>query len=144
MSNTIESSFQRNGTYDHLRILINIICNQRQGLRVCHLNAQSLFMKIDEFRGMFVDSNVDVVCVTETWFKTDVADEVYALKGYRLLRGDRPNRIGGGVAIYIRNTIFVKLLITSSPGSPLEYCFVEVIREKKKCLLSTDLKATRI
>lgn len=135
MPGTIVSSFQDDGMNDNLRVLINIFCNQRQGLRVCHINAQSLFKKIDEFRALFVGSNVDVVCVTESWFKTGVMDETYALHGYRIFRGDRHNRIGGGVAIYIRNSLATKFLINSPPGNPLQYCFVEVVCERKKCLL---------
>ena len=45
--------------------MISVFGRHRQGLKVCHLNAQSLQPKIDEFKKIFVDSQVDV---SKTWF----------------------------------------------------------------------------
>lgn len=85
-----QSAFGSNGLNTNLRVLINIFCKKRDGSRVCHINAQSLFCKIDE---LFVDSDVDVVCVSETWFKPNVQNVIYDMSGFRLFRGDRYNNI---------------------------------------------------
>lgn len=53
----------------NLRVMVNILSKQASGLRVCHINAQSLYPKIDEFRYMFEGSSIDIICVTETWFQ---------------------------------------------------------------------------
>jgi len=44
------------------------ISSYKNGLKIVHLNAQSLLKKIDELRFLFTKSNVDVMCVSETWF----------------------------------------------------------------------------
>jgi len=46
--------------------LVKILVKHKKGIKVDHINAQSLMKKIDEFRYMFVQSNVDVICVSET------------------------------------------------------------------------------
>lgn len=129
-------STRGDGSSDNLRVLINIFCKQREGLRVCHINAQSLYKKIDEFRNLFVGSNVDIVCISETWFDIEKPNSHYSLKGYKIFRADRQNRIGGGVAIYVRNTISAKLHLISPNDSPIEYCFLEIAgKNREKCLL---------
>jgi len=42
--------------------MIDTISSYKNGLNIVHLNAQSLLKKIDEFRILFTQSNVDVIC----------------------------------------------------------------------------------
>ena len=71
-----------------------------------------------------------IIAVTETWLSPVVEDSLIALPNYNLFRHDR-NMRGGGVALYIHNTLSVKILSTSNtvwtgqPGYP-EYLFCEV------------------
>lgn len=118
-NNNISSSTTNSKT------LLNIFCKQASGLKVCHFNAQSLGRKVDEFRHIFVNSEVDVICVSETWFRSDVCDSVYALDGYRLYRKDRTSH-AGGVAIYMRNTIKSTRLTISDDTGGSECLFIEV------------------
>jgi len=53
--------------------IIRILAKQKPGLKIIHLNAQSL-AKIEEFRFLFINSNIDVICVSETWFVFDVSN----------------------------------------------------------------------
>ena len=48
---------------------------------------------------------VDIVLVSESWFKSHHSDEAVGIDGYQLYRRDRKKRKGGGVAIYIRDTV---------------------------------------
>ena len=67
----------------------------KKGLKVCHMNAQSLGgAKIDEFRYIFEESGVDLICISETWFKPGMPDNLYQLKGYTILRVDRISHAG--------------------------------------------------
>jgi len=43
--------------------LLCILTKQRPGLKIYHINAQILTKKIEEFRYMFVNSEIDVICV---------------------------------------------------------------------------------
>ena len=44
---------------------------------------------------------MDVICISETWFRFDVNDNYYYLEGYRIFRSDRVSNTGG-VAIYVQ------------------------------------------
>ena len=75
------------------------------------INARSLFPKIDEL-SVFLDvNNIDIAAVTETRFRKDIDDERVTLAGYCLHRRDRVNNRGGGVCLYVSNTIHSKRLL---------------------------------
>lgn len=75
----------RDGNHHMLRILTKYA----KGLHVCHINAQSLGRKLDEFQYLFENSGVDCVCISETWFQPDVPDLTYSINGYTIFRYDR-------------------------------------------------------
>lgn len=105
--------------------MLRILSKQKSGLKVVHLNAQSLNNKLDEFRNLFISSGVDIVCISETWFHSSISDTVYQLPGFSLFRADRVTN-AGGVCIYIRKDIKCKIILKSEPNSPIEYLFLEV------------------
>lgn len=119
---------------NNLRTMLNILCKYRNGLNMCHLNAQSLRCKIDEFRHTFINSSVHVIFVSETWFDLNVDDCVYKVNGYELLRADRVGH-GGGVAIYIKSNIKNKIISRSVVESPIEHIFVELLINNSKILV---------
>lgn len=83
--------------------MIRILNKQRKGLKVCHINAQSLRCKIDEFRYIFENSDTDVICISETWFNSSILDIHANLEGYDFFRADRDDKQrGGGVGIFIK------------------------------------------
>lgn len=130
-----------------LRSMIGVFCCQREGIQICHINAQSLLPKIDEFRYLFEGSKVDVICVSETWFWTDINDhgnnKLFGLNGYKLFRADRHNRIGGGAAIYVREGMKCNPRCVSPVGCELEYVFVELLSNNDKLLLGTVYRPNR-
>ncbi len=78
----------------------------------------------------------DVICVNETWLDNSVNNHEIGLDGYDLIRKDR-NRHGGGVAMFIRNTINYKIRSDIMPEN-LETITVEITKPKAKpFLLST-------
>ncbi|XP_075163127.1 uncharacterized protein LOC142235753 [Haematobia irritans] len=110
---------------DCLPTMVKILSNQTNGLKIAHINAQSLNNKMDEFRYSFMNSFIDVICVSETWFHPDINDSIYTLSGYKLLRADRHSN-GGGVAIYVKNNIHCTVKAKSSCGSVIEYILIEI------------------
>lgn len=72
--------------------MVKILSKQRNGLNVCHINAQSLKNKIDELRLTFENSLVDVICISESWFDDTIPDSLVSLNGYKLFRADREKR----------------------------------------------------
>ncbi|XP_055906590.1 uncharacterized protein LOC129941858 [Eupeodes corollae] len=126
-----------------MRSMVRVLSKQKCGLRICHINAQSLLPKIDEFRDIFTDSDVDVICVTETWLRDELNDDICCLEGYRVFRFNRVNRVGGGVAIYVKRTIKCKLKLSATVDSTIEYLFVEVVGNDGNLLLGTIYRPNR-
>lgn len=119
---------------DELFHMVRILAKQKLGLKVIHINAQSLNNKMDEFRYNFVNSGIDIICVSETWFHPAVNDSIYNLPGYSLYRADRESN-AGGACVYIRNNIKCKLKLKSDYSSPIEFIFLEVNTEYKDTIL---------
>jgi exonuclease III len=51
----------------------------------------------------------DVILVTKTWLTNDVPDQSVNITGFNLTRKDRTTGRGGGVAIYVKETIPLKV-----------------------------------
>ena len=64
-------------------------------------NVMSLAPKIDELRHVVQHSNLDCICITETWLRSHISDNIINLEGFNLVRRDRHERIHGGVCMYI-------------------------------------------
>ena len=74
--------------------------------RVLNLNARSLSMeKIDELEVIITDFNVSIACVTETWFKQYIDDDIIVIGGFNCERKDRLNKRAGRVVCYLRNSL---------------------------------------
>ena len=47
----------------------------------------------------------NIIGITESWANNDIADAELGLGGYIMFRKDRMGRRGGGVLLYIKETI---------------------------------------
>ncbi|XP_020903893.1 uncharacterized protein LOC114574179 [Exaiptasia diaphana] len=72
----------------------------------------SLAPKIDEVRSVVQDENVDLVCVTETWLREHIENNIINISGYNIIRRNRVESQHGGVCIYVRNSIHFTVLDT--------------------------------
>jgi hypothetical protein len=70
------------------------------------LNARSLINKIDELEIVVGKNDIDIVCISETWFKETVPDEAVTCSGMTL---GRTYGTGGGVALYVNSKIPFKI-----------------------------------
>lgn len=127
------SDNSRDISKDNMHTMIRILSKQKNGLSIVHINAQSLKNKMEEFRYTFENSNIDVICVSETWFQPELQDSIFAVNGYQLYRADRGRR-GGGVAVYVRCDFKCKIILKSSTGDPLEFIFLE-LNHNSNCLM---------
>ena len=101
------------------------------------MNIRSLYYKHDEIKLLLAESNIDVLCLSETWLDSTIPDSQIHIPGYTLERKDR-NREGGGVLMYIRHDISydVRYDITSV-SSHVENLWVEVkLSPTLPCLIS--------
>lgn len=97
-------------------------------LKVGHLNARSLSTGFDHFCDLVHFSNVDVMCVTETWVDAshfNVAGKI-EIPGFNLFLKNRQGR-GGGVGIYIRDCFDGSVVFQDfGPIDDIEYLFVKL------------------
>ena len=82
--------------------------NTRQGnagLKCVSLNARSIMNKKSELNIMVNDSDPHIIGITESWANKDITDAELGLEGYVMFRKDRMGRRGGGVLLYVKDTI---------------------------------------
>jgi len=75
------------------------------------LNVRSLLAgdKLDEISYIIRDKNFSIFALTETWLNNSIPNNSLIFEGYSsIFRLDRHGRIGGGVALYISNSLFAK------------------------------------
>ena len=71
----------------------------------------NIINKKDELNIMVDDIKPHIIGITESWANNDITDAKLGLEGYAMFRKDRMGRRGGGVLIYIKDTIPAYLLI---------------------------------
>ena len=68
------------------------------------LNARSIINKKNELN-MVEDIDPHIIGITESWASTDITDAELGLTGYVMFRRDRIGRRGGGVILYVKESI---------------------------------------
>ena len=69
------------------------------------LNARSIINKKNELDIMVDEIKSHIIGITESWANNDTIDAELGLEGYVMFRKDRMGRRGGGVLLYIKETI---------------------------------------
>ena len=101
-------------------------------ISLLHLNIRSLPRNYDNFTRFLanIDGKFSIMGVSETWLK----DSGYSfdIEGYDFIHNPRPNRVGGGVGIYVDNDLEFKprpdLAITDISSPSTESLFIEIRR----------------
>ena len=75
------------------------------GYRCVCLNARSIVNKKNELNIMVEDIDPHIIGITESWANTDITDAELGLTGYVMFRRDRIGRRGGGVILYVNESI---------------------------------------
>ena len=74
-------------------------------------NVRKLDNKLDEIGEVSIQNNAKVICIMETWLTTQVPDYIIGMPGYNVFRKDRTHAAGGGVCMYIHESIPCKQLV---------------------------------
>ena len=77
---------------------------KKKGLLICSLNAPSLLKHKVEIEMLLRENEIDILALNETTICDIVSDSLISIDGYNHERCNR-NRHGGGVLVYIKNTI---------------------------------------
>lgn len=110
-------------------VLKTIFKQNHNTLNVCHFNACSIYPKIDYIREILSNTNIHVICVTETWLNASHTNQMVKIPNYNIIRNDRDSankKRGGGVAIYIRNDMQFSIAGKSGQNHPLEYIIARI------------------
>lgn len=102
---------------------------------VIQINPGSLKSHLNEVRELIEKVNVDAISVSETWFSDSHNDKLISIPGFSVIRNDRNNRRGGGVAIYLRNFYKYRIIYKSPTNARIEALLIEVLIGNAKILL---------
>ena len=75
----------------------------KKGAVIASINVNSLSLHFDEIKCLVKEKDIHILALNETKLDKDISNKQLEIEGYRFERLDR-NRIGGGVAIFCRNT----------------------------------------
>ena len=102
-------------------------------LCIFHLNIQSIVSKIDIIRSE--SDAYDVLVFSESWLKPNITDETIKIDYFQPpFRTDRVDRSGGGVVLYVRDTILCKRRADLEVHG-LEAVWVELQIKRKRILI---------
>lgn len=105
----------------------------KNNFNIINFNIRSFFKNYDEFLGIISKCNIiiDVIVLTETWINEDNS-QLCHIDGYQSFHSFRSHRQGGGVSIFIRDT-----LSSNSELFNINNEIYETIGVKVKCNNST-------
>jgi hypothetical protein len=96
-------------------------------LNFAHVNPGSAVPYIGELNELFHGVDIQLIAVSETWFKTRHSNRQVNLHGFRVVRADRGGRRrGGGDALYLKEGMRYKVIARSTPSSVVDYLFIEL------------------
>jgi len=102
-------------------------CVQASSLNFVHLNPGSAVPYIDEMNELFDGVDIQLIGISETWYKGRMTNTHVGLNSFRVTRADRGGgRSGGGVAIYLKNNLRYKVIQRSDPNSSVDFLFIEL------------------
>eukprot|EP00117_Sycon_ciliatum_P042002 scpid30462/ scgid30624/ Probable RNA-directed DNA polymerase from transposon BS; Reverse transcriptase len=103
-------------------------------LRIGQLNCQSATHKIPVIESLLHTASLDLLFLCETWFYQSLPDAAISIPGYSLLRKDRDgarhSAIGGGLAVYIRQSLMCHFQRRTDLECKLEHICVEFIESQ--------------
>ena len=102
-------------------------------MKLASLNVNGLLSHLDEIKLLIRSLDVHVLALNEIKLDSNYPEEITSIPGYHQERQDRTSH-GGGVSIYIRDSIIYKLL-SDVPIIDLEIICVEINPPKSKSFL---------
>ena len=118
------------------------IHNVISDLAIIHLNIRSLSANFDHVYALFqmLDIKFDIICFTESWL-TESTKSLYEFPNYQSFHSLRGNKRGGGVSVYVHDTLRVEKLSHISVSLPnIESLFLKIFCESKQTTVGTIYK----
>ena len=94
-----------------------------------HINARSLYAHLDSLKSLLarLTKQFSIIGISETWLNDNTYDLVN-IQGYNYISNHRKDKTGGGVAVYLQDTLDYKILpkCTLSNSEVIESLFIEI------------------
>ena len=105
-------------------------------LSFLYLNIRSIRNKFDALLNYLhlLTHKFSIIGLTETWLN-DMDGDNFKIPGYNLTKVNRQNKGGGGICIFTRENIKIKLrndLVNEESNNNTEFLFIEILNEKCK------------
>lgn len=84
--------------------------NKHCNLNIAHINIRSIVGSMSDIKECILKDRFDIFAVSETWLTHVTRDEVVGIDGFRLVRRDRGLGRGGGILLYVRNSMKFSVL----------------------------------
>ncbi|KAJ8031441.1 hypothetical protein HOLleu_24631 [Holothuria leucospilota] len=115
--------------------------DSEKGLSIIHFNCRSLYANFSSLETYLNELNLkfDIIAISETWLNLDSNTALYELDGYDMFHVDRSNRRGGGVAVYVKNSLAYKVIdkMCTEINDVLEFVSIEIcVKNKKNVIVS--------
>lgn len=116
-------------------------------LKIMHWNAEGIQNKKMSLNERLRQENIDIACIQETHLKEALRLNI---RGYEVIRKDRTDRIKGGVAILVRNSIpYQELQVDTGNEAEIHGVVLTVGQDKIRifneyCPVDKDLSLSRI
>ena len=111
--------------------------NNKNWLRVAHINARSISHHITELRRLITDTDLDIIGVSETFIKENTPADRFTIDNYQLFKENRVHTTQGGVGIYIKRNIPIKQLqVPHDIKHPELICVVATINNIKVAIIT--------
>ena len=108
----------------------------KRGLRVGNLNICHLLPKIDEINLLLKGyQTLDILGICETFLNDQVSDNILQIDGYTFERKDRDAKSGGGIILYLSNSINYKRRPDLEVGNNIESIWTEINYQNSKPIL---------
>lgn len=89
---------------NHAKVLWDPLIKPK-GLFGGHLNIRSLVSKYEQIEQLLTNSNLHYLCLSETWLSSTSPGGSVNIAGYNVYRCDRNCGRGGGVLIYVKDSL---------------------------------------
>ncbi|CAB4040003.1 Hypothetical predicted protein, partial [Paramuricea clavata] len=112
---------------------LNVLTSRANQLRLAHLNTQSMVSTFDELLVTISKYPFDIIAMSETWLKNNPHLLEYVnIPGYSSAFRNRDKIRGGGVGVYLRDTINYKRRTDIEDIEPeLEHIWLEIPGKNK-------------
>ena len=133
LSGDIESNPGPNSVESPTDTTISSLDSLSNHLSIMHLNIQNLVPKLDLVEGESLA--YDILVFSESWLKQEVRDDSILIENFlQPFRTDRCDRPGGGVVVYVRDTLTCRRRPDLEIRG-LEADWVEIKTKSKKVLI---------